>query len=84
MRSINFLNEEWKKLKTLFDKTDERQVLQIDKELISLDHLSLEGSEYYLSHVKETWLKLGEYILRFFEERWLAHRTNLDELEDTL
>ena len=37
---IDYLNPIQKKLKTLFDKTDENQAMQIKKELISLDPLS--------------------------------------------
>jgi hypothetical protein len=31
---INLLNQVWKKLKTMFDKIDESQVMQIEKELM--------------------------------------------------
>lgn len=45
---------------TLFEKVDESQVMQIDKELISLDPHSFERIEEYLFHIKELQLKLGE------------------------
>jgi hypothetical protein len=47
-------------LKSLFDKVDEIQVMQLEKELISLDPHSFERIEDYLAHVKEMQLKLGE------------------------
>jgi hypothetical protein len=53
---------------SLFDKTDESQVMQIEKELISLDPLSFERIEDYLAHVKELQLKLGE-CKRIFQRK---------------
>jgi hypothetical protein len=42
----------------VFDKVDEIQVLQIEKELISLDTHSFDKIEEYLAHAKEIQLKL--------------------------
>lgn len=53
MRGINYPHEVWKKLKSLSDKGDESQVMQIEKQLISLDPHSFERIEEYLSCVKE-------------------------------
>jgi hypothetical protein len=57
---IDCPHEVWKNLKYLFDKFDESQVIQLDKELISLDPHSFERIEDYLVHVKGLKLKLGE------------------------
>lgn len=43
----------WKKLKSLFDTVDKSQVIQIEKELISLDPHFFNKIEDYLAHVKE-------------------------------
>lgn len=43
----------WKKLKIMFDKFDERQVMHMDKELISMDPHSFERIEDYLACIKE-------------------------------
>ena len=58
--NIDCPHQGWKKLKTPFDKIDKSRVMQIEKELISMDPLYFERIEYYLSHVKELQLKLGE------------------------
>jgi hypothetical protein len=44
----------------LFNKVNERQFIQLEKELISLDLHSFEKIEEYLARVKEIHLKLGE------------------------
>ena len=50
---IDFPHVVWKKLKSFFDKVNESQVMQLEKEFISLNpHLS-KKIEDYLSHVKE-------------------------------
>jgi len=50
---IDFSNDIWKKLKTVFDKTKKIHFIQIEKELISLDTISFERIEYYLACEKE-------------------------------
>jgi hypothetical protein len=57
---IDFPHSIWKKLKPLFDKVDESQVIKIEKVLISLNPHSFETIEDYLAGVKELQLKLGE------------------------
>ena len=57
---IDCLHEVWKKVKYLFHKVDRSWVMQIEKELISLDPHSFEWIEDYLSYIKELQLKLGE------------------------
>jgi hypothetical protein len=52
-RGINCPHEVWKKLKSLFDKFYESQVMQFKKELFSLDLHSFKRIEDYLAHVKE-------------------------------
>jgi hypothetical protein len=47
-------------LKSLFDKVDESQVVQLEKELSSLDPHSFERIEDYLACVKDQQLKLDE------------------------
>jgi hypothetical protein len=49
-----------KKLKSLFDKTAESQVMQIEKNLMSFNPLSFEIIEDHLAHVKELQLILGD------------------------
>ena len=44
----------------MFNKIDEGQVMEIEKELISLDSPSFEMIEDYLAHEKLIHLKLGE------------------------
>jgi hypothetical protein len=56
---IDCPHEVWKKLKSLFDKVDESQVMQLEKELISLDPHSFERIEDYLACVKETAVEIG-------------------------
>jgi hypothetical protein len=56
---IDFPHEVWKKLKSLFDKVDESEVMRLEKEFIVLMY-SFERIEDYLMHVKEPQLKLGE------------------------
>ena len=51
--------EVWKKLKSSFDKVNESRVMQIGKELISLDPPSFQRIEEYLARIKELHLKLG-------------------------
>ena len=60
MSEIDHPHEVWKKMKLLFNKVDKSQVMQIEKELISLDPHSFERIENYLAHVKELQLKLGK------------------------
>jgi hypothetical protein len=55
---IKFPHEVWKKLKSLLDKVDESQVMQLEKELIYLDPHSFERIKDYLACVKELQLKL--------------------------
>lgn len=50
---IDCPHEVWKKLKPLFDKVIESQVMKIEKELISMDPHSFERIEDYLAHAKE-------------------------------
>jgi hypothetical protein len=57
---LTVLHLVWKKLKTLFDRVDESHVMQLEKELISLDPHSFERMEDYLACVKELQLKLSE------------------------
>lgn len=57
---IGYPHEVWKKLKSLFYKVDESQVMQIEKELTSLDPHSFARIEDYPTCVKELQLKLGE------------------------
>lgn len=47
-------------MKSLFDKVDESQVMEIEKESISLDPPSFKRIEDHLAHVKELQLKLQE------------------------
>jgi hypothetical protein len=60
LSGIDCPHQVWKKLKTLFDRVDESHIMQLEKELISLDPHSFERMEDYLAHVKELQLKLGE------------------------
>jgi hypothetical protein len=60
LSGIDFPHQVWKKLKSLFDRVDESHVMQLEKELISLDPHSFDRIEDYLAHVKELQLKLGE------------------------
>jgi hypothetical protein len=48
-------------LKSFFYKFDEIQIVQLEKDLISLNPHSFERIEEYLVHVKEMWMKLGEW-----------------------
>ena len=57
---IDYPYEIWKKLKSLFDKVNESQVIQIEKKLISLDLHSFVRIENHLACVKEIQLKLGD------------------------
>ena len=50
-----------KNLKSSFDKVDKSQVMQIDKELISMDPHCFERIEDYLTCIKELQLKLTEF-----------------------
>ena len=50
---IDFLHEVSKKMKYLFDKVDKSRVMQIEKELNSLDPHSFEKIEGYLARIKE-------------------------------
>lgn len=43
----NYPNKVWKKLKKLFNKGNERQIMQLEKEMISLEPLSFNRIEYY-------------------------------------
>lgn len=45
---INSINVVWKKMKTLFDKIYKSKIMQIKKELISMDPLSSERIQDYL------------------------------------
>jgi hypothetical protein len=60
LSGIDFPHQVWKKMKSLFDRVDESHVMQLEKELISLDPHSFERMEDYLACVKELQLKLGE------------------------
>jgi hypothetical protein len=60
LSGINYPHQVLKKLKSLFDRFDERYVMQMEKQLISLYPHSLEIMEDYLVCVKELQLKLGE------------------------
>jgi hypothetical protein len=64
---INCPNQVWNKLKFFFYKIHKSQVLWIEKELISLNPHILDRVEYYLAHVKELQLKLGECGKDFLE-----------------
>jgi hypothetical protein len=57
---IDFPHQVWKKLKSLFNRVNEKNIMQLKKELISLNPHSFDIIEDYLVHVKEIWLKLGE------------------------
>jgi len=50
---IDYSNEVWSKMMKLFNKVDESEIIQIEKELISLEPLSFGGIEDYFSRVKE-------------------------------
>lgn len=52
----------------MFDKVDEIQVLQIEKELISLDTHSFDKIEEYLAHAKEIQLKLWKCENNFLKK----------------
>jgi hypothetical protein len=52
INGINFLHQVWKKLKSLFDRVDEIHVMQLEKELISIDPHSFDIIEDYLVHLK--------------------------------
>jgi hypothetical protein len=64
---IVYPNQVWKKLKTLVNKVDKSQVMQFEKELISLIPLSFAKIEDYLACMKELQLKLGEYKKKKFK-----------------
>ena len=53
MSEFDYPNQVWRKLKTPFDNTDERQVKHIEKGFTSIDPFSLEKIENYLVCVKE-------------------------------
>jgi hypothetical protein len=57
---IDFPHQVWKKLKYIFEKVDEIHVMQLEKELISLNPHSFNIVEDYLVCVKEMQLKLGK------------------------
>ena len=65
---IDFPHQVCKKLKSLFDKVNEIQVMQIEKELISLDPHSFERIEDYLACIKEMYLKFSECGKGFLEK----------------
>ena len=50
---IDYPHVIWTKLKTLFNKITEGEVLHIEKELISLEPLSFDQIEDYLARIKE-------------------------------
>ena len=50
---IDCFHEVWRKMRSLFDKVDKSWVIQIEKELISLDPYSFEMIEDYLACIKE-------------------------------
>lgn len=57
---INYPHSVWKKLKSLFDKVNESQVMHLENELTSLNPHSFQRIEDYLTHVNKLQLKLGE------------------------
>ena len=57
---IDCPHEIWKKLMSVFIKVEKSWVVQIEKELISLDPHSFERIEDYLACIKDLHLKLGE------------------------
>jgi hypothetical protein len=58
---IDCPHQVWKKLKLLFEGIDKIHVMQLEKELISLDPHSFERMDDYLLHVKELQLELGKF-----------------------
>ena len=65
---IDFSHSVWNKLNSIFDKIDKSQVMQTEKELISLDLNSFENIEDYMDRVKEMQLKLGECGRNFLKK----------------
>jgi hypothetical protein len=57
---IDFPHQVWKKMELFFNRFDESHVVQLEKELISLDPHSFDKIEDYLAHVKEIQLNLGK------------------------
>jgi hypothetical protein len=55
---IDFSHQVWKKLKSLFDRVDEIHIMQLEKELISLNPHSFDKIEDYLS-CKGTLVEIG-------------------------
>jgi hypothetical protein len=60
LSGLDCLHLVWKKMKTLFNQVDKSHIMQLEKELISLDPNSFERMEEYLARVKEIQLKLRE------------------------
>ena len=52
-RGIDFPQAVWKNIKSLFNKVNESEVMEIEKDLISLDPHSFERIKDYLSCIKE-------------------------------
>ena len=52
LSGINYPHKLLKKLNSLFDQVDESHVMQLEKELISLDSHSFYRMEEYLVHLK--------------------------------
>ena len=47
-------------MNSLFNMVNESQVMQIEKELVSLEILFIDNIEYILARIKELYLKFGE------------------------
>jgi hypothetical protein len=56
---IEFPHQSWKILKSLFNKVNEIHIMQMDKELISLNPHSFDIIEYYLTWVNELEFKFN-------------------------
>lgn len=70
-------------MKTLLNKIDESQFMQIEKELLSLNPHSIEWIEDYLAPIKEmklNWVNVG----RHFQKRWAAYRNIPSESKNAL
>jgi hypothetical protein len=65
---INCPHQVWKNMKYLFDKVDKIQVIQLEKEFISLNPHSFDIIEDYFALVKKMQLKLCEFGKNFYKK----------------
>lgn len=65
---IDFPHAAWKKTNLVFEKVDKSQVIQIEKEMISLDLHSFKRIEDYMDCVKDSQSKLGECWKNFLKK----------------